>query len=122
MARLLLSLPPFARLWAALRPISAADCNRRNPAIAAAILERQPSPFAFRLATELIARLTLAWDMFNDSSATAKFTLFTTAAKRLGHGSRVAPLRTLRSLRRSTSNLQASSFNQCRGAGEDFDR
>jgi hypothetical protein len=57
MARLLLSLVRFARLWAALRPISAADCNRRNPAIAAAILERQHSPFAFRLGPEFVIEM-----------------------------------------------------------------
>src|ERR1700677_473070 len=57
MARLLLSLQRFARLWAALRPISAADCNRRNPAIAAAILERQHSPFAFRLGPEFVIEM-----------------------------------------------------------------
>src|ERR1700723_1318806 len=81
MARLLLSLPRFTRLWAPLRPIFAANCNRRNPAIAAAILERQHPPFAFKLATELNARLIRGCDMFNDSVATAKFPLFTTAAK-----------------------------------------
>src|ERR1700678_2868103 len=85
MARLLLSQPRFARSWVVLRPISAADCNRRNPSIAAAILERQQSPFAFKLATELVARLTPTCEMFNDLQGTVKLPVLTAAAETLRH-------------------------------------